>query len=56
MAGAFAEPADGAALVFNVDDPAIVERFAREDPYVLNGVVKAWRVRPWTVVVGAPPP
>jgi uncharacterized protein YciI len=56
LGGAFAEPADGAALVFRVDDPAIVERFARDDPYVRNGVVKAWRVRPWTVVIGAEAP
>ena len=53
MAGAFAEPADGAAFVFRVDDPAIVQRFAQADPYVRNGLVKAWRVRHWTVVVGA---
>ena len=53
MAGAFAEPADGAAFVFRVDDPAIVQRFAQADPYVRNGLVKAWRVRPWTGVIGA---
>ncbi|MHA7237949.1 YciI-like protein, partial [Burkholderia pseudomallei] len=22
------------------------------DPYVANGLVKRWRVRPWTVVIG----
>jgi uncharacterized protein YciI len=56
MAGAFAEPADGAALVFHVDDPAIAQRFAERDPYVRNGLVKAWRVRPWTVVIGGESP
>jgi uncharacterized protein YciI len=52
LAGALADPVDRALIVFKVDDAAVVERFAREDPYVLNGLVKAWRVRPWTVVIG----
>lgn len=52
LAGAFADPADGAALVFRVDDLAVVEGFAQNDPYVQNGLVTKWRVRPWTVVVG----
>jgi hypothetical protein len=52
MADAYAEPADGAVLVWRVDDPAIVEGFGRNDPYVKNGLVTRWRVRPWTVVIG----
>ncbi|WP_179404585.1 YciI-like protein [Burkholderia guangdongensis] len=52
LAGAFAEPADQAVLVFEADSPAVAESFARADPYVQNGLVKAWRVRPWRVVVG----
>ena len=26
--------------------------FAANDPYVVNGLVKNWRVREWTTVVG----
>jgi uncharacterized protein len=52
MAGALAEPADGAILVFKGDDASVAERFAENDPYVKNGLVTQWRVRPWTVVVG----
>jgi uncharacterized protein YciI len=52
LAGALADPADGAVLVFRADDAAVVEQFARNDPYVMNGLVTRWRVRPWTVVVG----
>ncbi|GAA5032946.1 hypothetical protein GCM10011506_22850 [Marivirga lumbricoides] len=52
MAGAFAEPADGAALIFKADSPKIAEDFAKNDPYVKNGLIKEWTVRPWTVVVG----
>jgi uncharacterized protein YciI len=52
LAGAFADPVDGAALVFKGDDPSVAERFARNDPYVVNGLVAKWRVRSWNVVVG----
>ena len=52
MAGAFAEPVDGAALVFKANDPSVPKRFAQEDPYIKNGVVKDWRVRVWNVVIG----
>lgn len=52
LAGALGDPADGALLVFKADDAGVAERFAREDPYVLNGLVGRWRVRPWAVVIG----
>ncbi len=53
LAGAFADPADRALLVFRAADRSLAESFARKDPYVLNGLVKKWEVRPWTVVIGA---
>lgn len=52
LAGAFADPADQAFLVFHGKDSTSAEKFAQNDPYVINGLVKKWRVRPWTVVVG----
>ena len=52
LAGALADPADGALLIFQSGDAATAESFARDDPYVKNGLVARWRVRPWTVVVG----
>jgi hypothetical protein len=52
MGGAFADPVDGAALLFRTDDPSVVDAFVRQDPYVRGGVVTRWRIRPWTVVVG----
>ena len=55
MGGAFADPVDGAALLFRTDDPSVVEAFVRRDPYVASGLVTAWRIRAWTVVVGPPP-
>jgi uncharacterized protein len=55
LAGAFAEPADGAALVFKAGDRSVAERFAASDPYVKEGLVKRWTVRNWTVVIGGNP-
>jgi uncharacterized protein YciI len=50
LAGALANPPDMALLVFRTAGAA--EAFAAKDPYVLNGVVKSWRVREWTTVIG----
>src|SRR5579884_3420323 len=50
IAGAFADPLDGAALVFRSAEAA--EQFAKNDPYVINGLVSNWRVRKWQTVVG----
>ncbi|HEX4544350.1 MAG TPA: YciI-like protein [Candidatus Acidoferrum sp.] len=52
LGGALAEPVDRALLVFQAAEKSSVEDFARKDPYVLNGLVKKWEVRPWNVVVG----
>jgi uncharacterized protein YciI len=52
LAGAFGEPPDGALLVFAGDSPAVAEEFARNDPYVQNGCITKWTVRPWVVVIG----
>ena len=52
LAGALANPADGAVFHFRGDSPAAAEEFAKADPYVRNGLVTRWRVREWTTVVG----
>jgi len=52
LAGALNDPPDGALLVFRSDSPSTAEDFARTDPYVINGLITSWRVRPWTVVAG----
>jgi uncharacterized protein YciI len=53
LGGAFANPADGAAIVFRVENRSIVEEFVKRDPYVVNKLVTKWRIREWTVVVGS---
>lgn len=52
LAGAFTEPTDAALLVWASEDRAVVEEFVQRDPYVTNGLVTRWTIRPWNVVVG----
>jgi uncharacterized protein len=52
LAGALDNPADGAVLVFKGDNRAAVEEFAKNDPYVLNGLIMEWNIRQWSVVIG----
>ncbi len=50
MGGALGDPPHSGLIVFRVDDPAEVEAFVAEDPYVQNGIVVSHRVEPWNVV------
>jgi uncharacterized protein YciI len=52
IAGALADPVDGAVLMFAGDDVSVAEEFARVDPYVTGGLVARWHVREWTTVIG----
>jgi uncharacterized protein YciI len=50
MAGAVGDPPHGGVLALKIDDPGEADAFVAEDPYAQNGLVKSWRVEPWTVV------
>jgi uncharacterized protein YciI len=52
LGGALADPPDGAVVLFDADSPDVARRFAEADPYVRNGLVTRWQVRPWTTVAG----
>ncbi len=52
LGGALTEPVNGAVLLFKADSALVVEEFAKNDPYVRNGLVTSWRVRKWMTVVG----
>ena len=52
LGGALTQPTDAAVLLFQGDSPEVAERFARTDPYVINGLVKRWYVREWKTVAG----
>jgi uncharacterized protein len=48
--GAFGDPqAQGSMAIFNSREAA--EQFAKEDPFVLNGVVSSWELREWNEVL-----
>ena len=51
LAGALPDPFDRALLVWTAPRE-VVEQFAQADPYVRHGLVSAWTVREWNVVVG----
>ncbi len=53
LLGGALDPPEEAMLLYVGDDAAVAEGFARGDPYVVNGLVTAWRVREWSTVVGA---
>ena len=52
LGGALADPVDTSLLLFKDESPEVIERFVAADPYVQNGLVKSWHIRPWTTVVG----
>lgn len=52
LGGAYADPVDGAVLLFRGEDASVAEDFAQADPYVTNGLVARWHVREWNTVVG----
>lgn len=52
LGGAFADPADGAVLLFRGESQEVALRFAARDPYVAKGLVLRHYVREWTTVVG----
>lgn len=53
LGGAMDDPADEAVLIFRGEDENIARDFAKSDPYVKNGLIKAWKVRKWNAVVGS---
>jgi uncharacterized protein YciI len=43
--GPFANREEGAMAIFTSGEAA--EGFARDDPFVVNGVVSGWEIREW---------
>lgn len=50
MGGAFANPPDGAAFIFQTNDKTTIQDFIQNDPYVKNDLVTNYTIREWTVV------
>jgi len=45
MAGALADPTNGAVLIFQGDGPEVAETFARNHPHGKNGLIRQGRVK-----------
>lgn len=53
MVGTFGDPqAEGSMAIFTTR--AAAEEFAEDDPFVLNGVVRAWHIREWNEILTEP--
>jgi len=53
LGGALTESTPGAVLLFEGESAKVAEDFAKQDPYVLNGLVISWQVNEWSIVLGA---
>ncbi len=51
LGGAAGDPPDEGLLVFTTR--AAAQAFAAADPYVTEGLVADWTIKPWATVVGA---
>ncbi|MFN8533907.1 MAG: YciI family protein [Dehalococcoidia bacterium] len=54
LAGAWADPLDGALVVYRAESREEVDELMRNDPYCLAGLWTGMTVREWNVVIGAP--
>eukprot|EP01025_Chloroclados_australasicus_P042823 TRINITY_DN45560_c0_g1_i2.p4 TRINITY_DN45560_c0_g1~~TRINITY_DN45560_c0_g1_i2.p4 ORF type:complete len:100 (-),score=16.86 TRINITY_DN45560_c0_g1_i2:316-615(-) len=52
IAGAFGQPPEGALFVFKEMSVEEIEKFVKDDPYVVNGLVTEWKIKPYAVVIG----
>jgi uncharacterized protein YciI len=53
LAGAHADPVDGAVLVFRAESAAEVEEWVRADPYHVAGLIPGFTIRELTLAVPA---
>ncbi|CAF0781149.1 unnamed protein product [Didymodactylos carnosus] len=53
LAGATEQPPTGGVLIWRNTSVEEITEFVRKDPYVQNGVVTKWTIKPFLAVVGA---
>jgi uncharacterized protein YciI len=53
MAGAIADPVDGALFIFKGVSKEDIEAFVQKDPYVIHGLVPKYSIRPYMVVASS---
>jgi len=52
LGGALDHPPTGALLIFRNLKPDEIEPFIKQDPYVINGIVTKYTIKPYIAVVG----
>ena len=52
LAGAVDNPPTGGLLIFRNLSQNDIEQLAQQDPYVVNGVVKKYTIKPYMAVIG----
>lgn len=52
IAGAVGNPPTGGLLIFRNITPNDIEQIAKQDPYVINGVVSKYSIQPYIAVAG----
>lgn len=52
VAGGAGDPVTEGVIVWNVDDPGIIDDFAQSDPYMTAGLITSYDVVPWRTVAG----
>jgi len=52
LAGAIDNPPSGGLLIFRNLSQNDIEQLAQQDPYVINGVVEKYTIKPYMAVVG----
>lgn len=50
--GAAGDPVEGALFIFKDVTKEEIEVFVKADPYVLNGLVPDYKIKPYAVVIG----
>jgi len=39
-------------IIFKTNTIDRIEEFVKNDPYVINGLIKSWVIKPWNMVTG----
>ena len=55
MAGAFADPVDGALLIAEAEHQGEVLAWVADDPYVRAGLIVSVAIREWSLAIGRAP-
>ena len=53
LAGGAGDPVSEGIIVWDVEDPSVIDAYAQADPYMTAGLITSYDVVPWRTVVGA---